>query len=538
MAPSSRFSFPTDFVAGRLVCTLCTVAIFAGFAGAAQGGSPPPPGEPNKAVAAPPCHLLQEDSKRGLLGDLELRLERLCGHRAGFVPAPADPAPAAAVSADAAVNDPRLDAGALFGSHTQNETALARSLATGTLCAGYNDSYHLITEENGFSGFSRSTDGGASWEDRGALGAASAGGPSLIWRRSDGFFYYAALHDGGLGLWRSADDCAGFAFAGPIPGGGSGDRLRLAVDNAPASPRYGRLYAVFTDFAGGRVVATASADGGASWSPPLPLSPAGDVVQAAWPALAPNGDLYVAWLRWQSFPDGPLGVQLARSSDGGAIFVPRAAPLAGAAVPRDPGATASCGRAALAGNLRHLPAPQLAVGEDGVLHLVYGYDPDGLDSGDASEVFYRRSADGGASWLAELRLADDATGRDQFSPALAVAGRSVVVSWYDRRHDPANLATDRYGRFSADGGRSWGPNLRLSEVSAPVRLDPDLPTCYHGDYDQQLVAADRAVALWADDRRLQDGHQDADVYSKGIALPLFGDGFESGDTAAWTATAP
>ncbi len=543
MAPSSRFSFPALFGAGSVVCTLYTVAIFAGFAGAALAGPQLTAGDSQKAESGPPCHLLDEDSKRGLLGDLELRLERLCGRSSGHRAAP-EPSPAATLgiagagSNDAAVNAPELDTGALFGSHTQSETTLASSLATGTLCAGYNDSYHLITQDAGFAGFSRSSDGGASWEDRGALGSESAGGPSLVWRRSDGSFYYASLHTGGIGLWRSSDDCRTFSFAGLVPGGGSGDKQQLAIDNTPASPRYGRLYAVFTDFASGRIVATFSSTGGASWSAPVALSPVGEIVQNPWPAVAPNGDLYVAWVRWQSFPDGPIGLQLAKSSDGGASFVPLASPLSGAAPPRDAAASANCGRPALAGPWRHLPAVQLAAGSGGLLHASYGYDPDGLDGGDTADVFYRRSRDGGVSWDAELKMASEPGGRDQFSPSLAAEGRQVSISWYDRRHDPANLQIDRYQRSSYDGGASWGREARLSDVSSPIRLDPDLPTCYHGDYDRQLIAADRAIVLWSDDRNVQDGHADADVYSEIVAVPLFGDGFESGDTAAWSAVSP
>lgn len=476
------------------------------------------------------------------MGALELRLLRQCGRTdglGGVLPSPsASAAPATGgAAADAAVSHPHLDVAAAFGSHTQNETALAASGATGTLCAGYNDSYHLLTGGEGFSGFSRSADGGATWEDRGALGADSAGGPSLAWRQADGRFYYAALHAGGIGLWRSADDCGGFTFAGLLPGGGSGDQQRLLADNSPASPRYGRLYAVFTDFASGRIVAVSSGDGGATWSPAAAVSPSGEIVQSAWPALAENGELYVAWLRWQSFPDGPIGIRVARSGDGGATFAPLVPPLESGAVPRDEEASAACGRPALAGPLRHLPAPQLALGAGGALHLVYSRDPDGA-GGDVSEVFYRRSGDGGASWDEELRLAGDRTGRDQFSPALAAAGRNVAVSWYDRRRDPANLEVDRFQRLSADGGASFFPEARLSDAAAPIRLDPDLPTCYHGDYDQQLFAADHAVVLWADDRRVQDGHHDADVYAERVPAPLFGDGFESGGTSAWSATVP
>ena len=38
------------------------------------------------------------------------------------------------------------------------------------------------------------------------------------------------------------------------------------------------------------------------------------------------------------------------------------------------------------------------VGPDGCLHVVYSYDPDGYDTGDVVNVYYRRSCDNGTTW--------------------------------------------------------------------------------------------------------------------------------------------
>ncbi len=88
---------------------------------------------------------------------------------------------------DELINTPGIDVSATFGSHTQSQTSLARSATTGTLCAGYDDSYHLLTQAAGFSGFSRSGGGGA-FSDGGALSDDAGGEASVAWRRSDGAF--------------------------------------------------------------------------------------------------------------------------------------------------------------------------------------------------------------------------------------------------------------------------------------------------------------------------------------------------------------
>ena len=52
----------------------------------------------------------------------------------------------------------------------------------------------------------------------------------------------------------------------------------------------------------------------------------------------------------------------------------------------------------------------------------------------------------------------------------------------------------------------------MSDVSSPVYIDPQLAACYHGDYDQQIQDAGFGYIQWSDDRNIQSGHQDPDVW--------------------------
>jgi hypothetical protein len=360
------------------------------------------------------------------------------------------------------------------------------------------------------TGFSRSTDGGASFSDQGALDPESDGDPSLVWRLADGHFYFATLADGGVRLWRSIDDCRTFLPVGPVHEGTSDDKELMAVDNAPSSPYFGRLYVAWTDFGAGGIRLARSDDGGETWSSPVRVSPANVSVQGAWPVVAPNGDLFVAWTR---FASGRFSIEAARSTDGGRSFTALASPAIDLVRPEDAAATSACARSALAGFIRYSPFPQLAVGPDGALHVVYSSDPDGSGTGDVVDVFYRRSTDLGQSWGPELRLNDDATLTDQFFPTLSVGAANVVTaSWYDRRLDPDNLLIDHFQRSSQDGGVTWGPSVRVSDASAPVWLDPAMATCYHSDYDTQLQDSSSALVQWSDDRNLRAGHNDPDVF--------------------------
>ena len=102
------------------------------------------------------------------------------------------------IGPDIPVSDPSGDFGI---SHTQSETSIAINPNNGVVCVAYNDSFHAIVQGNGGSGFSVSTDGGATFDDRGAFGQSNRGDPSLFWRRVDGKFYYMALLSNGMGLF-------------------------------------------------------------------------------------------------------------------------------------------------------------------------------------------------------------------------------------------------------------------------------------------------------------------------------------------------
>ena len=468
------------------------------------------------AVKALPaeCALLDDPAKRALMDGLLFKLLLACDREDELGQVRQSPSetvgPATENGTDVAVNDSGSDSGV---STTQSETSMALNEVTGTICAGYNDSYHHFANGTGFTGFSRSTDNGSTFVDGGALGADSSGDPAIVWRRADGHFYFGALHSNGLGLWKSTDDCQTFQWLGMMHSGFSDDKELIAVDNNPDSPRYGHLYMVFTNFSSdARIWALSSADAGVTWTNSQAIS-ATDNVQGAWPAVAPNGDVFVGWVK---FDGSTVTMEIARSTDGGASYSMVTSPAAGVLRPENPTASGSCGRAALKGNIRYLPSPQVVVGADGVLHTVYSYSP---GSGDDCDSFYRRSDDNGATWGPEVRLHDDSTSSDQFFPSLSVgAGNTVSATWYDRRLDADNLLIDTYHAFSYDGGFTWEASQRLSDVSTPIYLDPNLATCYHGDYDTHIQTATHAVTQWSDDRNLMNGHNDPDVFSDPIPI--------------------
>ncbi len=466
----------------------------------------------NKQLASA-CALLEDKGKLARMDGLKHKLAYLCaradllGQVEGVSSDVAGTEAARAASPDVQVSDPSGETGA---SQTQSETSIARDEDTGVICSGFNDSFDGLVTGEGFTGFARSTDNGASFTDFGGFDSNSFGDPSLIWRRLDGEFYMATLHSGGLGFYRGSNQCQQMTFLGLAHAGGGDDKEFIAVDNDPSSPFYGRIHLVWIDFnAGARIYAIYS-DDAINWTNPIALSAAGAGVQGAWPAVAPDGTVYVSWVR---FGGNTISIESARSTNGGDNWTSIANAATNVSIPEDQGATNACGRTALKGNLRYLPSPQIVVSPDGVLHSVYTYDPDGNSNGNESDVFYRRSTNQGNSWQPEIRLNDDGTETDQYFPTISVSpGGRLVVAWYDRRLDPNNLRVDYYATTSTDGGASWAPNERISDESSDIYLDPNLANCYHGDYDQSIQDAQTAYIQWSDDRAIRSGHADPDVY--------------------------
>ncbi len=473
--------------------------------------------KPDDAISAKElsaaCAMLDDPKKRPLMDGLLHYLLVACGREselggAETVPYNLDEEGNRIPGTDVAVNDASTDTGT---ARTQNETSLAISPVTGTICSGFNDSTSGVTTGQGFTGFARSTDGGATFTDNGAFDPASSGDPSMIWRQADGNFYLATLRNGGLGIYRSTDDCQTMDFISQASNGGD-DKEFLAVDNNPGSPNFGRIYMVWVDFGADNQIYSTFSDDGVNWSTQVRLSDPGSGVQGAWPAVGPDGTVYVSWVRFPGGFGGPtVSMEMARSTDGGNTYTRTADPLNNAVNPQDPTATANCGRSALNGNVRYLASPQVVAGPNGDVHVVYPYDADGAGP-DTIDVFYRRSMDGGDTWLPEIRLNDDATDSDQYFPTVSVGptGR-IVATWYDRRLDPNNLLVDYYSATSEDGGATFGPNERISDVSSPIVLDPNLATCYHGDYDQQIQTASAGLIQWADDRSV-GGSEDPNTY--------------------------
>jgi hypothetical protein len=234
--------------------------------------------------------------------------------------------------------------------------------------------------------------------------------------------------------------------------GGEPGAARSLEPRLAAGPG-GAVYAVWQDRAFGRdaILFSRSSDGGRTWArreAPLGGGPAASSMASL---AAAGDDVFVAW---EDLGAGERDIRFARSGDRGATWDDA----------RDVG-TDEAGRAAS----WH---PQIAAWPDGGLVVAWWDDRDGL-----SDLYVRRSRDGGRSWEGpEVRLDPGAPGETASRDAsLAVAGDRMVVAWEEQSADgtPSRLVW----RASDDRGATWGELAEAGRGRDPVPLaSATLPT--------------------------------------------------------------
>jgi hypothetical protein len=400
-----------------------------------------------------------------------------------------------------AVDNPAID----IDGHTHSETSIA---VNGTnIVEAYN-----TASLNNSSGYSVSTDGGSSFTAHYLPllpgGFRNDGDPVVAYGPSGELYYSQISEDSGMVTFvtvsKSVD--SGATFTQPVNASTTAknandfqDKPWMTVDRNPSSPNKANVYVSWTDFTGGGqdfIDFARSTDGGLTFSNPQALSPRNNTnqVSGSIPAVAPNGDLYVAYYDQNVGATG--GITIVKSTDGGKTFGSPKTAASGNLLPINTLMTGGDG-------VRVNSFPNFVVDNNGIIHIVFDAESHVLMP-DRSDVFYVRSTDNGNTFSTPVRINDDTAPATQVFPAVAAAGDgTIAIKWWDRRNDPVNDSlNDVYMAFSHDGGLTFGKNFRVTNANwafGPVDLLTNAGS-YHGDYDGMTADGSNFYVSWSDER--------------------------------------
>ena len=89
------------------------------------------------------------------------------------------------------------------------------------------------------------------------------------------------------------------------------------------------------------------------------------------------------------------------------------------------------------------------------IHVIWYDDRDGN-----TEIYYKRSTDGGISWGSDIRMTNNSA--NSTNSAISVSGSTVHVVWQDDRDGNFEI----YYKRSIDAGVTWGTDTRLTTESS------------------------------------------------------------------------
>ena len=147
---------------------------------------------------------------------------------------------------------------------------------------------------------------------------------------------------------------------------------------------------------------------------------------------------------WQDFTPGNYDIFFRRSTDNGATW------KSSVNLSNNPGVS------------RY---PQLALSGSNV-YIAWEQSDAG---GSQSDIFFRRSLDGGATWGSKVNLSQNG---HSIEPVLAAVGSSVYAAWIS----PICCDNDIFFERSTDNGSTWSPSKNLGSNAAGRSVAPQIAT--------------------------------------------------------------
>jgi len=330
------------------------------------------------------------------------------------------------------------------------------------------------------------------------------------------------------------------------------DKPSLKVDSWAGSPNQGNVYAAWTLFPGAgmdQILFSRSTDHGQTFSKPIIISKSIASAQGSGIAVTPDGTVFVVWRQFAFVANGvDDAIIFVKSTDGGRTFSdPSTVKTIEGYDRSDVSASGSTARDCGSGPFlcqsgftfhRSDSLPQAAADKHGNVYVTWEEVTPSPDNGDTyrpdgqSQVVVTRSANGGASWSAPVKVDAQSVGH-QWWPKLAYdkSKDTLAIVYYDSREDPSyspnrppgNLANgtsvcgtpvgsavcDVLNTFiatSVNQGASWSATKTSAVGHQPeYEMFGNRQVPFHGDYLGIDAAGGTVFGAWTDNRDVVPG---------------------------------
>lgn len=283
------------------------------------------------------------------------------------------------------------------------------------------------------------------------------------------------------------------------------DKNHLWIDNTPSSPFEGNMYCSWTNFVDddpdtNQIEISRSLDQGLTWSSPFTISTnvqAQELNHGVNIQTGPNGEVYVIWSVYDSWPADETAIGFSKSIDGGGIFTPAT---------RIIGNLKGLRMSGTGKNMRVSAFPCMAVDNSpgpyhGTIYIVFpniGYP--GINTGSDIDIYLIKSTDQGETWSNPTRVNQDppGLGKQHYFPWITcdpITGGLCVI-YYDDRNIPSTKA-ETYVSYSYDRGASW-TDTRVSDFSFTPMPISGLAYNYFGDYIGIQSNNMKVYPIWTD----------------------------------------
>lgn len=344
-------------------------------------------------------------------------------------------------------------------------------------------------------GYTYSTNGGLTWTAPQLLPDPNPDHTSqsdpVITSDAQGNFYISstsrqpvAEYNRDMLLYKSTNNGQTFflhATAVPGSGGAGEDKEWIFCDPVTTNTTYNNIFITWTSFGPSTGIKFRKAtNGGANWSATVNISDLSGG-QGSNVCSGTNSQIYVVWQQ--------DGVRFDKSTNAGTSF----------------GTDLQLSNIGTTNGFPFICCDYSAGPTRGNVYVIW----DDARNGNA-DVWFQRSTNGGANWLAAPVRVNDVTTNNQYWPVIQCDNNgNLYAMYYDNRLGTSQI--NSYVAYSTDAGATW-TNQQLSDSSfAATQTNGDVR---FGDYINIDAYGGKVIAVWTDQRK---GVPNQEIYSANLA---------------------